>query len=80
MIETVPYNNSNEIGSGYSGTQPVNGYNSRYNNSNVVYPTNNNAQPNTRSAFVVADNSAYNYNMNKICKRYLHLFLKSDIS
>ena len=50
---------------------PANRYNSRYNNRNVSYPTNNNAQPNTRSAFVVADNSAYNDDINKICKRYL---------
>lgn len=26
-----------------------------------------------RSAFVVADNSAYNYDMNKICKRYFYM-------
>ena len=66
-------NNNNEIPLGYPGTQPVNRNNSRYNNS---YPTNNNAQPNTRSAFVVADNSAYNYDINKICKRYLISLLK----
>lgn len=34
------------------------------NSANSGYPTNN-AQ---RSAFVVADNSAYNYDINKICK------------
>ena len=56
-LQTIPENSNNEIRSGYPGTQPVN----------------YNAQPNTRSAFVVADNSAYNYDINKICKRYLIL-------
>ena len=67
-------NNNNDIRLGYPGTQSVIGYNvynSRYNNS---------SQPNTRSAFVVADNSAYNYDINKICKRYFYIFLKTDIS
>jgi Fe-S cluster assembly iron-binding protein IscA len=52
---------------------PTNCYNSRYNNRSVSYPTNNNnnAQSNTRSTFVVADNSAYNYDINKICKLIL---------
>ena len=73
MIETVPNNNNGIIRLGYPSTQPANGYNSRYNNSNVSNPTNISAQPNNRSAFVVAENSAYNYDMNKICKRYLIL-------
>ena len=73
-LQTIPENSNNVIRSGYPRTQPVSGYNSRYNtNGSAVYPTNNNAQPNNRSAFVVAENSAYNYDMNKICKRYLIL-------
>ena len=67
---TVTNNNNDIIRLGYPSTQPVNGYNNRYNNGNVTNPTNISAQPNTRSAFVVAENSAYNYDMNKICKRY----------
>ena len=41
---------------------------SNNNTNRVTYPTaQNNAQ--SRSAYVVADNTAYNYDMNKICKR-----------
>ena len=32
--------------------------------------SNSNAQSYSRSAFVAADNSAYNYDMDKICKKY----------
>ena len=46
-------------------------------NSSLSYTRNNGSGSNTRSAFVVADNSAYNYDVNKICKRqhYIHRFL-----
>ena len=56
-LQKTPEKNSDVISLEYSGTQTTN----RYNNSNIVYPTINSDQPNTRSAFVVADNSAYNY-------------------
>ena len=67
-VQTTPYNNNNVIRLGYPGTQPTNRFN--YNGTSS-YPTNNN----TRSAFVVADNSAYNYDINKICKRYVNVLL-----
>nr|BAJ96959.1 predicted protein [Hordeum vulgare subsp. vulgare] len=62
-VQTTPYNNNNVTRLGYPGTQPTNRFNY---NGNATYPTNNNSQSNTRSAFVVADNSAYNYDINKI--------------
>ena len=59
-LQKTPEKNSDVTSLEYSGTQTTN----RYNNSNVVYPMINSAQPNTRSTFVVADNSAYNYDTN----------------
>ena len=63
-------NSNNNISLAYRGTQPTNGH---HNNDTVEYSTNNNSQPNTSSAFVVADNSAYNYD--KICKQNFNALL-----
>ena len=47
----------------------------RYAANNVAYfgqATNQPTNPQS-SAFVVANNTAYNYDINKICKRYLYI-------